>query len=69
MILTQESLQVLSMFSSVLFSLPTTVEISKRAETLYRDGCLVREKQHDARLGIDRWAYRRTEKGSRAIGA
>lgn len=69
MTITQEAVRVLSTFSSVAFSFPASKEAGKRAEALYSSGFLVREKQRDSQLGLDRWAYRRTEKGSRAIGA
>lgn len=62
-------LQVLVTFSSVVFSFPMTREWGKYAEELYGAGHLVREKLHDAELGVKRWAYKRTETGSRAIGA
>lgn len=69
MILTQESLRVLGTFSSVLFAFPQSKEAGKLADKLYSSGYLIREKQHDGQLNIERWSYKRTEKGSRAIGA
>lgn len=69
MTITQEAVRVLSTFSSVLFSFPPSKEAGKLADQLFSSGYIVREKQRDDQLGIDRWAYKRTEKGSRAIGA
>jgi hypothetical protein len=68
-ILTPYHLQVLSAFSSVVFSFPTTKEQNPCAEALYGGGFLVREKRRDDKLGVERWAYKRTEAGSTAIGA
>lgn len=59
----------LSSFSSVVFLLPESKEASKRAEALRTNGFLTRERKLDESIGAERWAYRRTETGSRAIGA
>jgi hypothetical protein len=68
-VLTPHHLNVLSTFSSIVFSFPSSKEQNPCAEALCFGGFLVREKCRDDRLGVDRWAYKRTETGSTAIGA
>lgn len=59
----------LSTFSSIVFLLPSSKELAKRAEALRACGLLTRERKLDEQAGTERWAYRRTEAGSKRIGA